>query len=56
MTWNLNNTVASRESESQNMLNVRRVDVQSLADSTPVQNYFVASAGEMELIQQQNQK
>jgi methyl-accepting chemotaxis protein len=56
ITGELNNTIDARQEEIQNLLNVRRVDARSLADSAPVRNYQAARAGEMELIQRQSQR
>ncbi|WP_435180218.1 methyl-accepting chemotaxis protein [Halorussus sp. AFM4] len=56
VTGELNNSVAARQEEFQNLLNVRRIDAVSLADSRPVQNYEAASAGQMELIRKQSQR
>ncbi|UPV72768.1 methyl-accepting chemotaxis protein [Halorussus limi] len=56
ITKDLNGTVEARTEEFENLLNVRRVDARSLAESTSVQNYEAASAGEMELIQRQSQR
>ncbi|AHG03707.1 methyl-accepting chemotaxis protein [Halobacterium sp. DL1] len=56
ITGELNDTVQSRQGELQNLLNVRRVDVRSLAESTPVQNYQAAEAGQMELIREQSHR
>ncbi|WP_353633687.1 methyl-accepting chemotaxis protein [Halobacterium sp. NMX12-1] len=56
ITGELNGTVHSRQAEFQNLLNVRSVDARSLSESTPVQNYEAANAGEMELIREQSQR
>ncbi|WP_411968197.1 methyl-accepting chemotaxis protein [Haloferax sp. YSSS75] len=56
ITGELNNTVDARKEGIQNLLNSREVDARSLADSSSVQNYQAASAGEMELVQRQSQK
>ncbi|WP_132058516.1 methyl-accepting chemotaxis protein [Halorussus amylolyticus] len=56
ITGELNNTVGARQEEFENLFDVRRVDARSLAESTPVQNYQAASAGEMELIQHQSRQ
>jgi hypothetical protein len=54
VTGELNNTVVARQEQIQNVLDVRRVDARSLADSSPVQNYQAARAGEWELVQRQS--
>ncbi len=56
ITGELNGTIQSRQSEFQNILSVRKVDARSLSESTPVQNYEAANAGEMELIREQSQR
>ena len=56
ITGELNDTVHSRQEELQNLLDVRNVDARSLAESTPVQNYEAARAGEMELIREQSHR
>ncbi|MFB6268686.1 MAG: Cache 3/Cache 2 fusion domain-containing protein, partial [Halobacterium sp.] len=56
ITGDLNGTVQSRQGEFKNLLNERLVDARALAESTPVQNYEAASAGQMELIQEQSQR
>ncbi|NHN57526.1 MULTISPECIES: methyl-accepting chemotaxis protein [Halorussus] len=56
VTGELNNSVAARQEEFQNLLNVRRIDARSLADSRPVQNYEAASAGQMELFREQSER
>ncbi|RDZ46020.1 chemotaxis protein [Haloferax sp. Atlit-19N] len=55
ITGELNQTVAARQEEIQNLLDVRRIDALALADSAPVQNYEAARAGQMELVQEQSQ-
>ncbi|SEK34758.1 methyl-accepting chemotaxis protein [Haloferax larsenii] len=56
ITGELNNSVDARQEQIQNVLDSREVDARSLAQSSPVENYQAASAGEMKLIQEQNQK
>ncbi|WEL25239.1 methyl-accepting chemotaxis protein [Haloferax volcanii] len=55
ITGDLNQTVAARQEEIQNLLDARRIDALALADSAPVQNYEAARDGEMELVQEQSQ-
>ncbi|ELK54804.1 transducer protein Htr39, partial [Haloferax sp. BAB-2207] len=47
ITGDLNQTVAARQEEIQNLLDARRIDALALADSAPVQNYEAARDGEM---------
>ncbi|MFC6825141.1 methyl-accepting chemotaxis protein [Halopelagius fulvigenes] len=54
VTGELNNTVNARQEQIQNVMDVRRVDARSLADSSPVQNYQAAKAGEWDLVQRQS--
>ncbi|ESP90041.1 methyl-accepting chemotaxis protein [Candidatus Halobonum tyrrellensis] len=51
----LNNTVSARQAGIQNVLDGRSVDTRSLADSSPVQNYYAAEAGEWRLVQRRSQ-
>ncbi|WP_363465431.1 methyl-accepting chemotaxis protein [Halogeometricum borinquense] len=55
ITGELNNTVSARREQIQNVLDVRRVDARSLANSSPVQNYQAAKAGQWKLVQRQSQ-
>ncbi|WP_135827807.1 methyl-accepting chemotaxis protein [Halorussus halobius] len=56
ITSELNTTVDSRHEELENLLDARRIDALTLANSTPMRNYEAASAGEMELTREQNQQ
>ncbi|MFC6724507.1 cache domain-containing protein, partial [Halobium palmae] len=56
VTAELNNTVSARRAGIQNVLDVRRVDARSLADSSSVQNYQAARDGQWRLVQRQSQQ
>jgi methyl-accepting chemotaxis protein len=52
----LNNTVAARSEEIQNLMAARAADARTLSESASVQNYFAARDGELSLVRQSSQK